>query len=565
MELSTDFSLPFILEDQDSANNENNILMEDIQLVDTTINDNIVLDGTSITSAPTRFVNTDVKVKQEGIGVYKFIVDNVEQKELILNQGFTYKFDLSDSSLYSEISTENHPFLFSLTSDGTHNSGTEYTSGVTKSPITIATGTEGAFIQIVIPLNSPTLFYYNGNWEGAGGTIKTIKVPDTINDENGTILLNGTGVNKHKMLIEPVGTENPLLGIAFEDNSGTVILESSNTSVIQDEGVKLVIDGLIDDSTAFILNESSGEPIKTEDHGNLILTEAGDTLVFETDETTGGDQLVLDGTDASSNNAGDSLIFEDRIDFSNNDVVITDSGGASGTIILADIARGSVSTGVTQKTEGAYLNIKSLIDEDLIRIQDSYYYQQFSYEVQVGQSTASYLNELKKAVHPAGFAPFGKVSIATFLSAAVSTTGSTMQSQPDSVSSFSPILASTLELVFDEVFSRRHSIPRADARISSKDEAIVINGTATSATLLDGTDGSSTDAGDNLLLETGSNVLNETEQNSGENILFEDGTFTNIGGLGGKLMSEDAHAPGNTELVFVPTYKVVVQSKARSR
>ena len=49
MELSTDFSLPFILEDQDSANNENNILMEDIQLVDTTINDNIVLDGTNVT------------------------------------------------------------------------------------------------------------------------------------------------------------------------------------------------------------------------------------------------------------------------------------------------------------------------------------------------------------------------------------------------------------------------------------------------------------------------------------------------------------------------------------
>lgn len=565
-ETSDDLPINFILEDQDSANNESNILMEDIQLVDTTINDNIVLDGTSVTPAPTRFIQTDVKIKQESIGVYKFIVDNVEQKELILNQGFTYKFDLSDSSLYNEIATENHPFLFSLTSDGTHNSGTEYTTNVTKSPITIATGTEGAFIQIEIPLNSPTLFYYNGNYEGAGGRIKTIRVPDTVNDENGTILLDGTGVNKHKMLIEPVGTENPLLGIAFEDNSGFVILESSNISVVQDEGAKLVIDGLIDDSTAFILNETSGEPMKTEDHGNKLLEETdGDNIIHESETSVGVDKIILDGTDSSSNNAGDSLIFEDRIDFSNNDVVITDSGGASGTIILADIARGSVSAGVTQKTEGSYLNIKSLIDEDLIRIQDSYYYQQFSYEVQVGQSTASYLNELKRAVHPAGFAPFGKVSIATFLSAAVATTGSSMKSQPDSVSSFSPILASTLELVFDEVFSRKHAIPREEARVGSRTDAIVINGTATSATLLDGTDGSSTDAGDNVLLETGSNVLNETEQNSGENILFEDGTFTNIGGLGGKLMSEDAHVPGNTELVFIPNHKIVIQSKARAR
>ena len=565
MELSTDFSLPFILEDQDSANNESNILMEDIQLVDTTINDNIVLDGTSVTPAPTRFVQTDVKIKQESIGVYKFIIDNVEQKELILNQGFTYKFDLSDSSLFSEIATTNHPLVFSLTEDGTHASGSEYTSGVTKSDITVALGTEGAFIQIVVPLNSPTLFYYNTNYSGAGGRIKTIKVPDTINDEDGTILLNGTGVNKHKMLIEPVGTENPLLGIAFEDNSGFIILESSNTTVVQDEGKKLVIDGLIDDSTAFVLNETSGEPMKTEDHGQLILTEAGDTLVFETDETTGGDFIVLDGTDASSNNAGDSLIFEDRIDFSNNDVVITDSGGASGTIILSDIARGSVSAGVNQETEGEYLNIKSLIDEDLIRIQDSYYYQQFSYEVQVGQSTASYLNELKKAVHPAGFSPFGKVSIATFLSAATRTAGSSLQDPVDSVDTFSPILASTLELVFNEKFSRRHSIPSLRARIGARTESIIIDGTATSATLLNGTDGSSTNAGDNLLLETGSNVLNETEQNAGENILFEDGTFTNIGGLGGKLMSEDAHAPGNTELVFIPEHKIIIQSKARAR
>ena len=176
-----------------------------------------------------------------------------------------------------------------------------------------------------------------------------------------------------------------------------------------------------------------------------------------------------------------------------------------------------------------------MIDEDLIRIQDSYYYQQFSYEVQVGQSTASYLDELKKAVHPAGFAPFGKVSIATFLSAAISTTGSTLKDPPDSTTTFSPILASTLKALFDEKFNRSHGVPRPEARVGTRTQAIVFNGT----------DGSSTDAGDN--------------------ILFESGTFTNIGGLGGKLMSEDAHAPGNTSLVFVPNTKISIQSKARSR
>ena len=57
------------------------------------------------------------------------------------------------------------------------------------------------------------------------------------------------------------------------------------------------------------------------------------------------------------------------------------------------------------------INIKGLLGEDLNRLQDSYFYQQFSYEVQTGAGTSDYMNELNKAVHPAGFLAFGKVSI----------------------------------------------------------------------------------------------------------------------------------------------------------
>jgi hypothetical protein len=335
------------------------------------------------------------------------------------------------------------------------------------------------------------------------------------------------------MLIETPYGENPLLGIAFEDNSGTVVLESSNLSVIADVGQKIIIDGLINVGTAFVLNETSGEYMKTEDHGNLLLQEDGDKLLFETD-VTGGDMLVLDGTDASSNNAADSLIIQDKIDFSGNDVVITDSGGASGTVILADIATGDVTAGIIQTTRGSYLNVKNLIGEDLIRIQDSYYYQQFSYEVQVGQSTAAYLNELKKAVHPAGFAPFGKVSVATFLSAAISNAGSSMYTPSPSTETFSPILASAIETIFDEKFTRTHYVPRVQARVGNRTDAIILNGT----------DGSSTNAGDNLL--------------------FESGTVTHMG-LGGKIMNEDSHTPGNQQLVFIPIPKIIIQSVARTR
>ena len=63
MEQAADIPLSFILEDQDSTLNESNLLMEDTQLVDMLSTDNIALNGTSVTQAPIRFVQTDVRVK----------------------------------------------------------------------------------------------------------------------------------------------------------------------------------------------------------------------------------------------------------------------------------------------------------------------------------------------------------------------------------------------------------------------------------------------------------------------------------------------------------------------
>jgi hypothetical protein len=58
------------------------------------------------------------------VAASKLVIDGVSQDTLTLTEGYTYKFDTSDSS------NSGHTFKFSTTSDGTHNSGTEYTTGV---------------------------------------------------------------------------------------------------------------------------------------------------------------------------------------------------------------------------------------------------------------------------------------------------------------------------------------------------------------------------------------------------------------------------------------------------
>ena len=94
----------------------------------------------------------------------KYYINGTRQAVVSLTEGNTYKFDQSDSS------NAGHPLKFSTTSNGTHASGTEYTTGVTY----VGTpGNPGAYTQIVVASGAPTLYYYCSNHSGMGGTVNT--------------------------------------------------------------------------------------------------------------------------------------------------------------------------------------------------------------------------------------------------------------------------------------------------------------------------------------------------------------------------------------------------------
>ena len=79
-----------------------------------------------------------------------FYINDEPAPRLVLYEGNTYYFDLSDSSLYNIVSAKNHQLRFSETENGTHGGGVAYTTGVALLlHQTIAIGTTGAFIQIV--------------------------------------------------------------------------------------------------------------------------------------------------------------------------------------------------------------------------------------------------------------------------------------------------------------------------------------------------------------------------------------------------------------------------------
>ena len=105
-----------------------------------------------------------VKVVSDSGNKYRFDDFGTSAVTLDLEEGSTYVFDQSDSS------NSGHPLRFSTTSDGTHGSGSEYTTGVTT---TGTPGSAGAKTTIVVAASAPTLYYYCSVHSGMGGQANT--------------------------------------------------------------------------------------------------------------------------------------------------------------------------------------------------------------------------------------------------------------------------------------------------------------------------------------------------------------------------------------------------------
>jgi len=92
----------------------------------------------------------------------KFVIDSVSQATLTLTEGYTYMFDVSDST----VST--HILRFATAADAA--GSTEYTYGVQA----VGTpGSAGAKVYFTVPIGAPGLFYYCTAHSGMGGTANT--------------------------------------------------------------------------------------------------------------------------------------------------------------------------------------------------------------------------------------------------------------------------------------------------------------------------------------------------------------------------------------------------------
>ena len=146
-----------------------------------------------------------VTVGNPGAG-NRYYIDGVLQETVNLAEGYTYRFDVSDSSMGA------HPFKFSTTSNGTHGGGSEYTTGVTTSG---TTGQAGAYVQIVVAASAPQLYYYCQYHSGMGGQANTVS-----SDTWGMRSWGSFGFGEQNTLYVPV------TGLTMSTELGSIIASS---------------------------------------------------------------------------------------------------------------------------------------------------------------------------------------------------------------------------------------------------------------------------------------------------------------------------------------------------
>lgn len=174
-----------------------------------------------------------------------------------------------------------------------------------------------------------------------------------------------------------------------------------------------VDDDLLLESNDKIILESQQQPIGTvsfiDTARNLItLFPSSDRIVINK-ETNDGYLLSEQG-----------LIFVNELSgqFETNQTIQNTTGASAK--IISDTGNHAEAVGVIGalgRSLGKFVNADGKVSESSKKIQDSLFYQEYSYVIKVGQSIDKYRDAVKKLLHPIGLALFGEVTVQSLVQA----------------------------------------------------------------------------------------------------------------------------------------------------
>ena len=248
------------------------------------------------------------------------------------------------------------------------------------------------------------------------------------------VYLTNPGNNYDKLPIITIDTES-------EVNDGKILCYG-------DEIGRIITSKIVEAGAQYELSPSPTLTLKKK----VIV--AGVTGDFTPDGTVTGEDINGDVVTATvvsyDSNRGILSLTDATGTFANETLITDDLLLTTGRVKNSDQATATTTVGAVAVTSGAFINQDGHASENTMRIQDSLYYQDFSYVIRVGQSINDWRNSFKKTMHTSGFYFTGQVNIQSQISAQIS---SPVQGIISGVEE-SPIYG-VIATLFSTIFGRR--------------------------------------------------------------------------------------------------------------
>ena len=219
------------------------------------------------------------------------------------------------------------------------------------------------------------------------------------------------------------GAEFPLAsGAVGRLNSSTTYYAISGTAnSLEEDQLKLAItaaNASLGDALSFSNAGTGRQQVLTESFGGSATANVITSTFLEGELVYQGDSLdTATAQGFVSTNSGWQVgprvlkIVDYTGDFAANQRITGVISKSSGIITDLKIARGVLEIGSITKTTGQFIDDVGKPSEIIQKIQDSYYYQDFSYAVKSSTSISEWKEILIKNVHPASFKVFGELNL----------------------------------------------------------------------------------------------------------------------------------------------------------